>query len=203
MKSNSERRREYYRERFKHESGGKRERKQGLEICGKKRFGVRTEERDTWKWRRGKCVRLQISADFSRTVDVTEQNTSIPGRGNHLSTVFPPHKGEHLSPLYLSSLLPEQYVAGRERWQGDREGKTYSANSIYSHSSSVTGFSSSYLSIRLTPYLSGEAKWRRLIWARSISCCSYDAGSFQSDKQAAFDLRCQNVSQFWGRRILC
>lgn len=36
MKSNVERRREYYREGFEHESGGKRERKQGLEICGEK-----------------------------------------------------------------------------------------------------------------------------------------------------------------------
>lgn len=102
---------------------------------------------------------------------------------------------ENISPLsYLSPFLPEQYVGGQERWQEEREGKTHPANSIYSHSSSVAGISSSNLSICQTPsppYLCGRAKRRRLISACTASSRSYDAGSFQSGKQGALDLRCE------------
>lgn len=138
-----------------------------------KRFGERMKRRNTWKWRRGKnvcdCRFLLILPGRLMWLSRTLQYLI---RSCHLSTLFLHNKGEHLRSLFISLLfLPEQYVAGRERWQEERErgGKTYSTNSIYSHSSTVTGFSSSNLSISHdSAYLGGEAEWRRLISARTV-----------------------------------
>ncbi len=127
----------------------------------KRRFEERTEEARRMKVTPEKMCAI---ADFCWFFQNTPMWLSripqylILGGGDttyHLSARFPPNKGQHLSSFYLPPFLPEQYVAGQERWQEERErergGKTYSTNSIYSHCSSVTGISSSDLSICPTP----------------------------------------------------
>lgn len=84
----------------------------------KKRFGERTEEARHMKVTPGKCVRLQISADFSGTPNVTEQNTSTPNPEAEAALLSFTHgfllTKENISPLFIS-LLAEQYVAAQER----------------------------------------------------------------------------------------
>lgn len=80
----------------------------------KKTFGEGTEEASCMKVTLGKCVQLHISADFSRTPSVTEQNTSISNpwqrqRSYHLSTRFLPNK-ENIAPLFISLLHSQNNV---------------------------------------------------------------------------------------------
>lgn len=180
MKSNCRRKREYRGEQFQQNE---------QKVKGNKEW--KYVEKGIWRenWRSmrvtpGKCVRLQISADCSRTPNVTEQNTSVSNpwqrrRCYHLSTLT---KGEHLSPLYLSPSLPEQYVAGRRRWQEEREGenilrKLDLLTLLFTHRHLL--LRSVYQPLSLSSYLSSKATQRRLISACTNSSSSYDAGSFR------------------------
>lgn len=100
----------------------------------KKRFGPRNEEAECMKvtMEQNVCV-CRFLLIFPGRPMWLSKNTSIVSvwqrqRSHHLSTPFLPNKGEHLSSLYLSPSLQEQYVVGRERWQerereNEREGK--------------------------------------------------------------------------------
>lgn len=130
--------------------------------------------------------------------NVTEQNTSKSNpwrrqRSCHLSTRFLPNKGEHLSSLYLPPFLPEQYVAGQERWQEERERGKHTRLTRFTHAALLSQASPPPICLSARLPLPLSAKWRRLISA--CSSCSYDAGSLQSDKQAAFDLRCERRTE--------